>query len=167
MRGKAHVYTRDQISTDDIIPARHLGSPDDARLAGHVLEGVDPGFASRVQKGDIVVGGGDFGCGTPREQAVWALRGARIGAVVARSFAHLFFRDAVNNGFVVVECPEAVDRTADGDLLEVDLQDSLVRNLTRGETYRFVPYTPFAMEVLEAGGLLPYVLRQTTGASSA
>jgi len=82
--------------------------------------------------------------------------------VVARSFSRLFFRNALNNGFIVVECPQAVERAADGDLLEVDLQETAVKNLTKGESYRFVPFTPFAMEVLEAGGLLPYVLRQTT-----
>jgi 3-isopropylmalate/(R)-2-methylmalate dehydratase small subunit len=160
------VFTRDHISTDDILPPRHLGG-DESRLAGHVLEGLDAGFATRVRKGDIVVAGAGFGGGAPREEAVWALRGARLGAVVARSFAPRFFRDALNNGFVVIECPEAVDRAESGDLIEVDLQESMVRNLTKGEAYKFVPYTPFAMEVLEAGGLLPYILRQTTGGSSA
>jgi 3-isopropylmalate/(R)-2-methylmalate dehydratase small subunit len=167
MRGKAHVFARDHISTDDILATRHQAVADETRLAAHVLEGFDAGFASRAGKGDVVVAGEDFGCGPPREQAVWALRGARLGAVVAKSFARSFFRDALNNGFVVVECREAVDRAQAGDLMEIDLQDSVVRNLTRGETYKFVPYTPFAMEVLEAGGLLPYVLRQTTGGSSA
>ena len=166
MRGHAHVIAREHITTDEIVPLHHQGA-DETRLAGHLLEGIDAGFAARVRKGDIVVAGGDFGCGAPREQVVWALRAARIGAVVARSFARPFYRDALNNGFVVVECPEAVERASTGDLLEIELQDSLVKNLTRGETYKFVPYTPFAMEVLEAGGLLPYVLRQTTGASSA
>jgi len=93
--------------------------------------------------------------------------GAGIAAVVAVSFSRLFFRNALNNGFIVVECPEAVRQAAVGDLLEVDLRDAAVRNLTKGESYRFVPPTPFAMEILEAGGLLPYVLRQTTGDSSA
>jgi 3-isopropylmalate/(R)-2-methylmalate dehydratase small subunit len=166
MRGKAHVFARDRITTDDILPPGQQGA-DEAHLAARVLEAIDATFASRVQKGDVVVAGAEFGCGAPREQAVWALRGARIGAVVAKSFAPRFFRDALNNGFVVIECPEAVERTETGDALEVDLQDSMVRNLTKGETYKFVPYTPFAMEVLEAGGLLPYVLRQTTGGSSA
>ena len=92
---------------------------------------------------------------------------ADIAAVVAASFSRLFFRNALNNGFIVVECPGAVERAAVGDLLEVDLQDAAVKNLTKGESYPFVPLTPFAMEILEAGGLLPYVLRQTTGASSA
>ncbi len=167
MRGKAHVYSRAHISADEILPLGHQNGDGEAEMGRHVLGGVDPGFAERVQKGDILVAGEDFGCGSAREHAVWALRGAGIAAVVARSFSRLFFRNALNNGFLVVECAEAVERAASGDLLEVDLQDGAVKNLTKGETYRCVPLTPFAMEVLEAGGLLPYVLRQTTGASSA
>ena len=167
MRGRAHVYPRARITTDEIIPPRHLSADDESKLAAHALEGVDPDFVARVQKGDIVVAGEDFGSGVAREQAIWALRGARIAAVVAKSFARAFFRDALNNGFLVVECPQAVDRADTGDLLEVDLKEGVVRNLTKGESHSFVPFTPFAMEILEAGGLLPYVMRQTTGASSA
>jgi 3-isopropylmalate/(R)-2-methylmalate dehydratase small subunit len=167
MRGKAHVYPRAHISTDEIISARHLTTDDEAALAAHALEGVDPGFPGRVQRGDIVIAGEDFGCGAAREQAIWALRGARVAAVIARSFARPFFSNALNNGFLVLECSRAVERTETGDLIEVDLKDGVVRNLSRGESYPFVPFTPFAMEILEAGGLLPYVLRQTTGASSA
>jgi len=167
MRGRAHVYPKAHITTDEIIPARYLSGEDEAHLAAHALVGVDAGFPARVQKGDIVVAGEDFGCGASREQAIWALRGAKVAAVVARSFARVFFRDALNNGFMVVECAAAVDRTETGDLLEVDLKEGVVRNLTKAESFAFVPFTPFAMEILEAGGLLPYVMRQTTGASSA
>jgi 3-isopropylmalate/(R)-2-methylmalate dehydratase small subunit len=167
MRGRAHLYPKAHISADEILPLRYHNGDGEAGLGRHALGGIDPGFAARVAKGDILVAGEDFGCGSAREHAVWALRGCGIAAVVARSFSRLFFRNALNNGFLVVECPEAVERTASGDLLEVDPQEALVKNLTRGESYRFVPLTPFAMEILEAGGLLPYVLRQTTGASSA
>ena len=167
MRGRAHVYTKAPITTEEILPARRLTSDDPAVLAQHAMEGLDPAFASRVQKGDIVVAGVEFGSGPAREQAIWALRGARVAAVVARSFARVFFRDALNNGFLVIECPRAVDSAETGDLLEIDLKNGLVRNLTRGENFTFAPFTPFAMEILEAGGLLPYVMRQTTGASSA
>jgi len=167
MRGKAHVYPQSRIGADDIIAAASQWTADEAELGRQALLGIDPEFAGRVAKGDILVAGEDFGGGSLREHAVWALRGAGIVAVVARSFSRVFFRNALNNGFLVVECAEAVGRTATGDLLEVDLQEGVVRNLTRGETFRYVPFTPFAMEVLEAGGLLPYVLRQTTGASSA
>ena len=115
----------------------------------------------------ILVAGEDFGCGPPREHAVRSLRDAGMAAVVARSFAGAFVRDALHDGFVAVECPDAVARVAGGDVLEVDLKDSVVRNLSRGEVYPFAPLAPFALELLEAGGLLPYVLRQTTGGSSA
>jgi 3-isopropylmalate/(R)-2-methylmalate dehydratase small subunit len=167
MRGRAHVYPRPHISADEIIPAGHATSGDAARLAEHALEGLDPGFRARVQSGDIIVAGEDFGCGTAREHAIWALQGARVAAVVARSFARPFFRNALNNGFLALESAQAVERARTGDLLEIDLKDGVVRNLTREETYTFVPFTPFAMEILEAGGLLPYVMRQTSGASSA
>jgi len=167
MRGRAHVYAKGRIGADDIVAIEHQNGGAEEDLGRHALAAIDPGFASRVQRGDILVAGEEFGGGSGREHAVWALRGAGIAAVVARSFSRLFFRNALNNGFTVVECPEAVERAAAGDLLEVDLQDAAVKNLTKGETYAFVPLTPFAMEVLEAGGLLPYVLRQTTGASSA
>ncbi len=166
MRGRAHVYPQARIGAHDIAPASSRPA-DEAELGRQALLGIDPEFPGRVAPGDILVAGDDFGCGSAREHAVWALRGAGIVAVVARSLSRVFFRNALNNGFPVVECAEAVGRTATGDLLEVDLQGGVVRNLTSGETFRYVPFTPFALEVLEAGGLLPYVLRQTTGASSA
>ena len=145
MRGRAHVHSRAGITSDEIVAE----------------------FRERVPGGDILVAGEDFGCGPAREHAVRALRGAGIAAVVARSFSRVFFRNALNNGFLVLECPAIVERTTEGDLLEIDLQEGMVKNLTTGEAFQFAPFTPFAMEVLEAGGLLPYVLRQTSGASSA
>lgn len=167
MRGRAHIHSRAGITSDEIIPLRCQNTDDPAELGKHVLVAIDAGFPQRVSRGDILVAGEDFGCGSAREHAVWALRGAGIAAVVARSFSRAFFRNALNNGFLVLECPAAVERTVTGDLLEINLKDSGVKNLTTGEAFKFVPFTPFAMEVLEAGGLLPYVLRQTTGASSA
>jgi 3-isopropylmalate/(R)-2-methylmalate dehydratase small subunit len=167
MRGKAHLFSRAHIGADDILAPVHATTRDAGRLAAHVLERLDAGFAARVEPGDVVVAGEDFGCGSAREHAVWALRGAKVAAVVARSFARIFFRNALNNGFLVIECPEAVERTTTGDLLEIDLREGVVRNLTRGESFGFAPFTPFAMEILEAGGLLPYVMRRPTGASSA
>jgi len=131
------------------------------------MAGIDPEFAERISRGDIIVAGREFGSGTAREAAVRALAGARVAAVVAKSFAPAFFRDALNHGFLAIECPTAVDGIRDGDLIEVDLKDGVVRNLTRGTAFGYVPFTPFALDILEAGGLLPYVLRQTTGGSSA
>jgi len=167
MRGKAHLFDRDRISTDEILPARHQAPADDAELGKHAMAGIDPEFAGRAARGDILLAGHEFGSGTAREAAVRALAGARVAAVVARSFAPAFFRDALNNGFLAIECAAAVDGVRDGDLVEVDLKDGVVRNLTRGTAFGFVPFTPFALDILEAGGLLPYVLRQTTGGSSA
>ena len=167
MRGRAHVHPRAGITADEILPLRFQNTDDEAELGRHALLGIDAEFSKRVARGDILVAGEDFGCGSSREHAVWALRGAGVAAVVARSFSRVFFRNALNNGFLVVECARAVERIITGDLLEIGLQEGVVKNLTKGEAFKFVPFTPFAMEVLEAGGLLPYVLRQTTGASSA
>ena len=167
MRGRAHVHSRDRITTDEIVPLRCQNTDDPDELGKHALRGIDAEFSQRVARGDILVAGEDFGCGSAREHAVWALRGAGVAAVVARSFSRVFFRNALNNGFLVVECPAAVERASTGDLLEIDLQEGMVKNLTTGEAFNYVPFTPFAMEVLQAGGLLSYVLRQTTGASSA
>ncbi len=167
MRGRAHVHSRARITTDEIVPLRYQNTDDPEELGKHALLEIDAEFSKRAARGDILVAGEDFGCGSAREHAVWALRGAGVAAVVARSFSRVFFRNALNNGFLVVECPAAVERASTGDLLEIGLQEGVVKNLTTGEAFKFVPFTPLAMEVLEAGGLLPYVLRQTTGASSA
>src|SRR5439155_27174831 len=110
MRGRAHVYAQGRISAADIVPTRHQNAAAEAELGRHALAGIDPGFAGRLRRGDILVAGEEFGCGSAREHAVWALRGAGIAGVVARSFSRLFFRNALNNGFIVVECPVAVER---------------------------------------------------------
>jgi len=109
MTGKAHVYARDHINTDEIIPARYLVTDDESELAAHAMEDLDASFVGRVGAGDMIVAGRDFGCGSSREHAVWALRGAGIGCVIADSFARIFFRNAVNNGFPVVECAGIID----------------------------------------------------------
>lgn len=167
MRGKAHLFERDRITTEEILPARFQGSAGEADLGRHAMAGIDPEFAERTARGDIIVSGQEFGSGAAREAAVRALASARVAAVVAKSFAPAFFRDALNNGFLAIECPAAVDGIRDGDLVEIDLKDGVVRNLSRGTAFGYVPFTPFALDILEAGGLLPYVLRQTTGGSSA
>jgi 3-isopropylmalate/(R)-2-methylmalate dehydratase small subunit len=157
LRGKAHVYGRAHINTDEIIPARHLNVHDEAQLAKHAMEDIDGTFVARVREGDILLAGEDFGCGSSREHAVWALRGAGIRVVVAQSFARIFFRNAINNGFLAIECAGAADFAAPGDDLEVDLKAGLLRNLTRPSEARFVPLTDFAEALLSAGGLLPYI----------
>jgi len=155
LRGRAHVYRRAHVNTDEIIPARFLNVHEEALLAKHAMEDIDPGFVARVAPGDLVVAGEDFGCGSSREHAVWALRGAGIRAVVATSYARIFFRNALNNGFLALECPGAADALTTGDDVELDLVAGVLRS---GEkTLPFVPPSDFARALLAAGGLLPYI----------
>lgn len=161
IRGRAHVYARAHINTDEIIPARYLNTHDFAELAKHAMEDIDPNFLARVQPGDLVVAGEDFGCGSSREHAVWALRGAGITAVIASNYARIFFRNALNNGFLAIECPGLAEKTRDLDDLEVDLEKGLVRNHTQGTEHPFLALTPFVQELLAAGGLLPYIARKS------
>lgn len=160
IRGRAHVYKRAHINTDEIIPARYLNTHDFAELAKHAMEDIDPQFISRVKQGDIVVAGEDFGCGSSREHAVWALRGAGISCVIASNFARIFFRNSLNNGFLSIECPGLAEQTSDQDDLEVDLAKGVVRNHTKGKEHTFVALTPFVQEMLDAGGLLAMVARK-------
>jgi 3-isopropylmalate/(R)-2-methylmalate dehydratase small subunit len=127
------------------------------------MEDIDPEFVSRVRPGDIVVAGEDFGCGSSREHAVWALRSAGIAAVIASSYARIFFRNSYNNGFPAIECPGFADKVSDQDDLEVDLEKGMVRNHTRGTEHAFIPLTPFVQQLLDAGGLLPMIARQRGG----
>lgn len=157
--GTVHAYLRDHINTDEIIPARYLNTSDEETLAQHALEDLDPSFVHRVQPGDVIVAGENFGCGSSREHAVWALRGAGIKAVIAGNFSRIFYRNAINNGFLIIEC-QAASAAQSGDSLHIDPQAGLIRNLTQGTTYQFVPLTDFAQELLSAGGLLPYVMRR-------
>ena len=126
IRGKAHVYSRAHINTDEIIPARYLNTHEHAELAKHAMEDIDPAFLSRVQPGDIMVGGEDFGCGSSREHAVWALRTAGISCVIASNFARIFFRNSLNNGFLSIECAGFADKAKNGDDLEVDLAKGVI-----------------------------------------
>jgi 3-isopropylmalate/(R)-2-methylmalate dehydratase small subunit len=154
MRGFAHVYNRDDINTDEIIPARYLNTDSESELALHAMEDIDSGFVKRVKPGDIIVAAKNFGCGSSREHAIWSLRGAGVGCVVADTFARIFFRNAVNNGFPVVECPGAAEEIQTGDEIEIELRAGVLRNLTRGKDYRFIPLPDFAFAIAEAGGLL-------------
>ncbi len=155
-RGLAHVYAQDHINTDDIIPARYMVMDTDNELAAHAMEGIDIDFPKRCASGDILVAGEDFGCGSSREHAVYALRGAGISCVIAKSFARIFFRNAVNNGLLVIES-DACDKARTGDALEVDVDSGVITNPTRGEQYSFTPLAPFAREMIAKGGLINYV----------
>ena len=151
---KAHVYKRDHINTDEIIPARYLISDDEKELALHCMEDIDPEFVKKVQAGDVIVAGDDFGCGSSREHAVWAIRGAKVAAVIAGTFARIFYRNAINCGFLVVELPGIVDKIDDGDELEIDAKRGKLTNVTKNDIYDFTPLPEFALKIIEAGGLL-------------
>lgn len=160
MRGFAHVYERAHINTDEIIPARHLNVHDEAELAKYAMEDIDTEFVKRVKPGDFVIAGDNFGCGSSREHAVWALRGAGVKVVVANSFARIFFRNAINNGFLAIECTDVCEGTQSGDEVELDLLAGRLRNLTRGTEKTFVPISDFARELIEDGGLLPHIQKK-------
>lgn len=154
MKGRAHIYIRDHINTDEIIPARYLNTDSEEELALHAMEDIDSEFVLKVKPGDIIVAGSDFGCGSSREHAIWALRGAGVGCVVAESFARIFYRNAINNGFPVVECKGVIGAVKDGDELEIELSAGIIRNLSSGKELRFIPLPDFAFRIAEAGGLL-------------
>lgn len=151
---KAHVYKRDNINTDEIIPARYLNVDAEQELAQHCMEDIDAEFVQKVQPGDVIVGGEDFGCGSSREHAVWAIRGAKVSAVIASSFARIFYRNAINCGFMVVELSDAPTKINDGDELDIDAATGKIINKTQGQTLTFEPLPDFALEIINAGGLL-------------
>ncbi len=165
LKGFAHVYERAHINTDEIIPARYLNVHEEEELAKHAMEDIDTGFIERVKPGDFVIAGDDFGCGSSREHAVWALRGAGIKVVMARNFARIFFRNAINNGFLAIECPQAVDTVKTGDEVEIDIAAGQLRNLTTGKEIGFVPLSDFARELIEDGGLLPHIQKKAKDAA--
>jgi len=158
--GKAHVYQRDHINTDEIIPARFLNTDNETELAEHCMEDLDGEFVRKVQPGDFIVAGDDFGCGSSRELAVWAIRGAKVAAVLAGSFARIFYRNAINCGFLVVELPGIASKVSSGDELQIDARKGIVKNLTKKQEYIFTPLPEFALEIIEAGGLLEHINRK-------
>ena len=157
---KAHVYRRDHVNTDEIIPARYLTTDAESELAKHCLEDLDVLFVKRIRPGDVIVAGGDFGCGSSREHAVWAIRGAKVGTVIAHSFARIFYRNCVNCGFYPVELPGALDKIADGDDLDIDFEKGLIKNKTQGTTIQFAPLPDFALAIVRDGGLLENIKKQ-------
>ncbi len=154
---KAHVYKRDHVNTDEIIPARYLNTDDTAELATHCMEDLDAGFVSKAQPGDVVVAGDDFGCGSSREHAVWAIQGAQVGAVIAHSFARIFYRNCIDCGFYPIELPNALGQIQDGDDLEIDYEAGTINNKTQGKTIAFKPLPDFALQIVADGGLLNHI----------
>jgi len=159
---KAHVYKRDHINTDEIIPARYLNTDDRAELASHCLEDLDGDFVNKVKEGDVIVAGEDFGCGSSREHAVWAICGVGVQTVIAKSFARIFYRNAINNGFYLIESSDAPDKINDGDELEIDFKAGLIKNKTVGTEVSFNPLPDFALEIINDGGLLEHITKRTT-----
>ena len=150
----------DDVDTDQIIPGRYLVKLDPRELAKHVMEPVDPKFASRVQKGDVIIAGKNFGCGSSRERAPLALKTAGVSAVVAESFARIFYRNAVNCGLPVLICPGVRKGFRSGDEVKVEVQTGWVKNLRTGKTFRAEPLPEFMMEIVRAGGLIPYLKKR-------
>ena len=160
---KAHVYKRDHINTDEIIPARYLNTDAEEELAQHCLEDLDVDFVKKVQPGDVVVTGHDFGCGSSREHAVWAIRGAKVGTIIAGSFARIFYRNAINCGFYLIESEEAVEKIKDGDEIEIDYDAGVIKDKTTGEEISFQPLPDFALGIIKAGGLLNKIAAELKG----
>ena len=154
---RAHVYKKDHINTDEIIPARYLNTDDKVELAKHCLEDLDKDFVKKVKEGDCIVAGEDFGCGSSREHAVWALHGAGIRTVIAKTFARIFYRNAIDNGFYLIEMPETIEKINDGDELEIDFKTGLIKNTTSGSEIKFNPLPDFALDIINDGGLLEHI----------
>lgn len=154
--GKAWKFGHDT-DTDVIIPARYLNNSDPEHLAAHCMEDADPSFAAGVRKGDIIVGGKNFGCGSSREHAPLAIKAAGVKAVIAESFARIFFRNSLNIGMPILESPEAVQGIETGDEVEVDLSTGKITNITKQKTFQARPFPSFMQDLIKAGGLIPYV----------
>ena len=159
LRGHVHKYG-DHVDTDVILPARYLTSSDPQELAAHCMEDLDPEFLQKLTPGDLIVAGRNFGCGSSREHAPLAIKAAGVSAVVAASFARIFYRNALNIGLPIIESPTAAEGLVEGEEAEVDLEAGVIRNLTKREEYRFAPLTGMAAELVEAGGLRALVTRK-------
>ena len=152
-KGKVFKYGNN-IDTDVIIPARYLNTTDHAELASHCMEDIDKEFIKNVSQGDIMVAGDNFGCGSSREHAPIAIKAAGISCVIAKTFARIFYRNAINIGLPILECPEAAEAISNGDQVEVDYGKGEIHDITTGEKYQAVPFPDFIKEIINAGGLL-------------
>jgi len=155
IRGKVHKYG-DNINTDEIIPARYLNTTDPNELRAHCMEDVDPEFAKKVKPDDIITAGQNFGCGSSREHAPIAIKAAGVSCVIAKTFARIFYRNSINIGLPILECPEAVDGIGGGDEVEADLTTGRIRNLSTGQEFQANPFPPFMQQIITAGGLINY-----------
>ncbi len=146
------------VDTDVIIPARYLNTSDHAELASHCMEDLDKTFVSRVKQGDIIVAGENFGCGSSREHAPIAIKASGVSVVIAKSFARIFYRNAINIGLAIVECPEAAEDISEGDNVEADLDNGIIRDLTTGKEYKTAPFPEFVQKIIENGGLMQSIV---------
>ena len=165
LKGKVHKYGAN-VDTDAIIPARYLNVSEAVELAKHCMEAIDLDFVNKVQPGDIIVATTNFGCGSTREHAPLAIKAAGVSCVIAKSFARIFFRNAINIGLPLLECDEAVDNTENGDVLEVELATGKINNLTRGVEFTAKPYPDFMAELISTGGLIEYTKRRVSNRRS-
>ncbi len=164
-QGKAFRYGRD-VDTDVIIPARYLNTSDPAELAKHCMEDLDTTFVERVEPGDIIVAEENFGCGSSREHAPIAIKAAGVDAVIAKSFARIFYRNSINTGLAILECPEAVDAIEAGDTVSVDTDTGTITDITADKTFQAQPFPPFIAEIIEEGGLVNRWKKKLAKASS-
>lgn len=149
----------DNVDTDVIIPARYLNTSDHKELASHCMEDIDKTFVTRVQQGDIITAGQNFGCGSSREHAPIAIKASGVSLVIAKSFARIFYRNAINIGLAIVECPEAADNISEGDKVEADMDNGIIRNLTTGQEFKAAPFPDFIQKIIENGGLMESIAK--------
>ena len=154
--GKVHKYG-DNVDTDVLIPARHLNTSDHKELASHCMEDIDTEFVKKVKRGDIMVGGENFGCGSSREHAPIAIKASGIDCVIAKTFARIFYRNAINIGLPILECPEASEKIQDGDEVSIDFDSGVITNETKGETYQALPFPDFIKDIMAKGGLIAQI----------
>lgn len=153
----------DDVNTDEIIPARYLNVTDAKELALHCMEDIDPDFVKKVSSGDIMVAGKNFGCGSSREHAPLVLKTAGISCIIAKSFARIFYRNAINMGYPILECEEASSKITEGDLVEVELSTGIITNHSKNESYKAKPFPEFMQQIISAGGLMNYVMKKYAG----
>ena len=158
MQAQGHVFKYgDNVDTDVIIPARYLNSSDPAELATHCMEDIDKAFTANVQQGDIIVANKNFGCGSSREHAPIAIKASGISCVIADTFARIFYRNAINIGLPIIECPEAAAAIQAGDEVKVDFDTGKIYDLTKGTEYKGQAFPPFMQKIIAAGGLVNYI----------
>jgi 3-isopropylmalate/(R)-2-methylmalate dehydratase small subunit len=161
-KGIVHKYG-DNVDTDVIIPARYLNIADKKELAAHCMEDIDTNFVKVVNNGDVMVGGFNFGCGSSREHAPMVIKESGISCVIAKTFARIFYRNAINIGLAILECPEASEKIAAGDEVAVDFDTGVITNVTKNETYQANPFPAFIKEIIQAGGLMASIKQRQEG----